>query len=325
MLRRVAAVAVVAACGAAAAQPALYSNASSIPGAPALSAAMVTVSGVAAPAGGMWSEVGAVDAMSGNALAGVACQADSAGGVRVADDFVVPAGQVWSLERLAVFVYEPGRVGAGPPVIGGTLRVWQGSPAAGGLPVFGDTGTNRLHGVEATGVYRVFSTIAGTPTEAPGVSRPLYRVELDMPVQLGAGVYWVDWELTPATPGAWLFAVPATVLGERTGEGWNAQQFLDGSWRPVMDPGRPVGAGEVALDMAFVLLGAGTAGCDTVDFNGDEILPDIQDIADFLTVFAGGPCPTGACHDIDFNNDGLFPDTQDIASLLGVFAGGPCV
>ncbi len=67
------------------------------------------------------------------------------------------------------------------------------------------------------------------------------------------------------------------------------------------------------------------AECDAVDFNGDGLFPDTQDIADFLTVFGGGACPTGACGDIDFNNDGLFPDTDDVGSLLRVFAGGACV
>ncbi|MFO0832890.1 MAG: hypothetical protein U0637_13745 [Phycisphaerales bacterium] len=65
--------------------------------------------------------------------------------------------------------------------------------------------------------------------------------------------------------------------------------------------------------------------CDSVDFNGDTLFPDSQDITDFLTVFGGGTCPTGTCGDIDFNNDGLFPDTDDIAAFIRVFAGGPCV
>ncbi|MFO0832419.1 MAG: autotransporter-associated beta strand repeat-containing protein [Phycisphaerales bacterium] len=65
--------------------------------------------------------------------------------------------------------------------------------------------------------------------------------------------------------------------------------------------------------------------CDSVDFNGDTLFPDTQDIADFLTVFAGGPCPTGTCGDVDFNNDTLFPDTLDIQALLSVFSGGPCL
>lgn len=67
-----------------------------------------------------------------------------------------------------------------------------------------------------------------------------------------------------------------------------------------------------------------TVGCDSIDFNQDSLFPDAQDIADFLTVFGGGACPTGLCNDIDFNNDTLFPDVEDIAVLLRVFSGGPC-
>lgn len=64
--------------------------------------------------------------------------------------------------------------------------------------------------------------------------------------------------------------------------------------------------------------------CDSIDFNGDTLFPDTQDIADFLTVFGGGACSTGTCGDIDFNNDDLYPDTDDITALLRVFAGGAC-
>jgi hypothetical protein len=66
------------------------------------------------------------------------------------------------------------------------------------------------------------------------------------------------------------------------------------------------------------------AQCDCIDFNGDGVFPDNQDIIDFLDVFSGGVCPTGACGDIDFNNDLIFPDNQDVISLLRVFSGGPC-
>ncbi len=68
-------------------------------------------------------------------------------------------------------------------------------------------------------------------------------------------------------------------------------------------------------------------GCDSIDFNGDGLFPDTQDIADFIAVFSGAPCPSGPgqCGDIDFNNDGLFPDTQDISTLISVFGGGPCI
>ncbi len=69
--------------------------------------------------------------------------------------------------------------------------------------------------------------------------------------------------------------------------------------------------------------------CDSVDFNGDGLFPDTQDITDFLSVFSGGTCaapnPPQCNADIDFNNDTLFPDVVDIDALLSVFGGGPCV
>jgi len=75
-----------------------------------------------------------------------------------------------------------------------------------------------------------------------------------------------------------------------------------------------------------------TCDCDSIDFNRDNLFPDIADIPDFLSVFQGGLCARqlltaeGPCNsDIDFNNDGLFPDTLDIQAFLSVFSGGECV
>ena len=67
----------------------------------------------------------------------------------------------------------------------------------------------------------------------------------------------------------------------------------------------------------------GTA-CDAIDFNHDGVFPSTDDLADFLSVFGGGPCSTGTCGDIDFNNDGVFPSSDDIDALFRVFAGGTC-
>lgn len=70
--------------------------------------------------------------------------------------------------------------------------------------------------------------------------------------------------------------------------------------------------------------------CDSIDFNDDAIFPDVQDIADFLSVFSGGVCAgqqpgDPPCNgDIDFNNDSILPDAADIGALLRVFSGGAC-
>ncbi len=86
-----------------------------------------------------------------------------------------------------------------------------------------------------------------------------------------------------------------------------------------------VAGGNTALTVAFIPASNPCGpSCDSIDFNGDTLFPDVQDITDFITVFGGGACPTGTCGDIDFNNDGLFPDTDDIGTLIRVFGGGSC-
>ncbi len=64
------------------------------------------------------------------------------------------------------------------------------------------------------------------------------------------------------------------------------------------------------------------AACDSIDFNQNGVFPEDQDIADFLSVLAGGDCPT--CNDIDFNNNSVFPEDQDIVDFFNVLAGGDC-
>ncbi len=93
-----------------------------------------------------------------------------------------------------------------------------------------------------------------------------------------------------------------------------------------VDPAAVVGEGSTALTIAFIPATSPCGpSCDSIDFNGDTLFPDTQDIIDFIAVFGGATCPTGTCGDIDYNNDGLFPDTLDISALISVFGGGECL
>ncbi len=123
---------------------------------------------------------------------------------------------------------------------------------------------------------------------------------------------------------------------------WTSLGSGIGGWNVVRET-RMLSDGTIAVGGGFTQAGGEVAAywslfglppncrCDPIDFNHDTLFPDTLDIADFLTVFAGGVCdgqlPTDPpCNtDIDFNNDTLFPDTADIQSLLSVFAGGSCV
>ncbi len=62
--------------------------------------------------------------------------------------------------------------------------------------------------------------------------------------------------------------------------------------------------------------------CDSIDFNGNGVFPEDQDVIDFLSVLAGQAC--GTCGDIDFNNNGVFPEDQDVIAFFNILAGGTC-
>ncbi len=65
--------------------------------------------------------------------------------------------------------------------------------------------------------------------------------------------------------------------------------------------------------------------CDSIDFNNNTVFPEEQDVIDFFSVLAGGPCSSGnACSDIDFNNNGVFPEEQDVIDFFDVLAGAQC-
>jgi hypothetical protein len=65
-------------------------------------------------------------------------------------------------------------------------------------------------------------------------------------------------------------------------------------------------------------------GCDSIDFNGNEVFPEDQDVIDFFFVLSGGECSTGQCNDIDFNNNDVFPEDQDVIDFFTVLAGADC-
>ncbi len=326
MLNRAALLAIVTLTGTVLGQQSLFSNGSADPANPALNPAATASNGTPSPNGGFWSEVPAPSAFESNALAGVACSTDSTGGVRLADNFIVPSGQSWDLQEVWLYAYQPDWSTTASPIASATLRIWYGQPGSQSASlVWGNTSTDTLITTTATTTYRIFTTDVPPLFTPPDTTRRLFQVRLAATTTLTPGEYWLDWQLTPTTPGAWLFAAPVTIADTRSQPGWNAVQFADGLWTGVIDTGRPTQSPDAPTDLAFIVRGTVGTACDTIDFNGDTIFPDIFDIEEFLTVFAGGPCSTGTCGDIDFNNDGLFPDTADIASLLSVFSGGACL
>jgi hypothetical protein len=277
----------------------------------------VTSSGVASQAGAAWSEVPA-DATGANAIAGYAGGiSEAAGGFRFADDFVVPENARWRIDKVVFFAYHTSPTGTQLlPFTGMNMRVTRGAasdPAS--ATVYGDTSTNRLTSATPTNCFRVFNTVVGPFPAAPEYTRNIVRIEVSTPgLSLVSGTYWLDWQYADAVPVAEVFAPPVTHPGMRGVDGANAVQYRPlslaggGVWIPLVDPGKPASAPDVAQDLPFLVIGTPLCVAD-LDLDG------MVDLADFFRFLNGFDSSTA---DGDVNTDGVV-DLEDFFLFLNLF------
>lgn len=209
-----------------------------------LGTGMTTLSGVAAPVGFQWSEVANDSPTQSNTSAGFT----ATGAFRLADDFTIPAGEVWNINRFRTFGYQTGTLPGATPITGGTLNVWNGAPGAPGSAIIG---TATFNNMADSDMYRIFNTVAPVGT-APGTTRLIREVEWDANLSLGPGTYWIDFAYT--SPGT-IFVPSVTIPGTRGLPGWNGLQFNGTSWVTALDTGNPALPPGVPQDFAFDVCG----------------------------------------------------------------------
>jgi len=164
---------------------------------------------------------------------------------RMADDFTVPAGQVWEIGAITFFAYQTG-AGTGAPTMNQvTLQIWQGRPGdAGSVVICGTTTNNVLALSTFSGIYRTVNT-----TPCPGATtRPIFANICTLPVGcvpcLPAGTYWLDWNTNGTlASGPWCPPVTPTPAGA------NGRQSLNGTWGDALD-------GTVVEALPFIIEGA---------------------------------------------------------------------
>jgi len=303
-------------------QVALYSNAATTLTDPGLATGAVSATGVAAPAGQVWSEAGSGGTNNTSAIAGFSTHAIAgSAGYRFADDFTVSDAAGWRVTGASFFAYQTGNAGipGAPPFSALNLRVWSGRPGdAGSVVVFGDPATNVLTTITPTNMLRIFNSAASPLPQAPDASRVVWRSDAALAgagVVLLPGTYWLDWQYTSINPNAEAFTPPVTIIGSRGKAGGNAVQlkFASGMWTPAVDGGKPFYAADVVQDLPFLLEGG--VFCKA-DINLDGTL-DPDDLADYIGgFFSQPPDPTA-----DFNGDSIV-DPDDLADYIGAFFTG---
>ncbi|MBL9000106.1 MAG: hypothetical protein JNK25_03080 [Phycisphaerae bacterium] len=325
MIRRASTLALICLAGRIAVADALYSNGSPDATTPALGARAVTLSGVRATMGAMWSECagasGEADHLAGFSAHPESGQA-SAGSYRLADDFEVTSPNGWRVTGLSFFAYSPGATEAASPFAGVSVRIWAGRPGDHGVLIaYGDATTNRLSGSEPTGTYRVFHTLGLPSATAPDTSRLIWRLDADgINTFLAPGRYWLEWQITCVDPDAGAYVPAVTVPGSRGSSGANALHFtpqgLAGAWVTLIDPGKPELAHDAPQELPFLVRGEEMPAPCPADFNQDGGV-DGADIEYFFRAWAAADPRS------DVNLDGGV-DGSDVETFFLVWEQGGC-
>lgn len=243
------------------AQQPIYSNGDpQDPANPRLATGLLARNGAGAPPGESWSELADVSPDEANGVAGFASYRNQSGAAnfRLADDFTVPSGQMWRIDRVSLYAYRTGNNTFETPFAEAYLQLWRGRPGdAGSKVVFGDLSTNRLVSSTFRGMYRIFNSVAPPPGVPPSTTRPIWENLVDAGVVLDPGTYWLEWTYKLTNDSFTAFSPAVTIPGVRGLAGWNARQYAGPSfgWLDAVDTGAPSGAPDVPQDFAFILRG----------------------------------------------------------------------
>lgn len=215
-----------------------------------LSTGATSSNSIAAPAGFTWSEM-QQEAGFTNTSFGYAGNFNTANTVNfaLADDFVVPAGEIWQLTSSDIFLYQTGFAGTGVPV--DQLRVWilDGDPT-------NTTPPNVVHGNNTANIINVAGSADALmyriSNATPGTTRKIYRINGNTPFTLTPGTYWFVFQVRATNDGS-IFMPPVTITGSRGPAGANARQKItDGSWTSLTD-NSTAGSNPVSQAMPFQL------------------------------------------------------------------------
>lgn len=150
--------------------------------------------------------------------------------VHQADDFAVPAGQVWQIDEMHWYLFQPNSA-TNEPIVGAYVRVWDGPPGAGGSVIAGDMVTNRIVGSTFDNVFRV------TNSDRTNCSRAVKRIDVDMSwlSNLSEGDYWLELG-SVGNPGFGGPLSPPTVPRHSSTD--NSRKFVvsSGTWSENADP-----------------------------------------------------------------------------------------
>lgn len=182
---------------------------------------------------------------------------------RVADDFIVPEGEIWFVDAADIYAFQ---IGSEAPFTDARVTIWSGPPEGfGSVKLFDGTVANGL--VSSTpGAYRIAqSTQAGpvfTDTQrrvqtlavaVTGAESPTLRLNGTSPFGVGGTSFWIEWRLTGATAGQMVYTPPVSILGKAytAANGFARFKRPNGGWELFEN-----GTAPYLVDLPFKLHGS---------------------------------------------------------------------
>ena len=208
-------------------------------------------------------------------------------GYRVADDIIVPTGSSWNIDTLVFYSYQTGS-GPNSTINNVNVRIWSGTPGAGGSIIWGDSLTNLLITTEFSGTYRTGDFTSTTCAPATCVDRPIMRNATYIGHTLTSGTYWIDWQ-TGGTIASGPWAPPVNLGAGNTTTG-NALQYNN-------DPASPAYTTWIALNdggtltpqgLPFLVVGNVLTGLTEVQNNGITVKVSPNPISTKATISVDG-------------------------------------
>ena len=241
-----------------------------------LSTGATSNSGVAAPAGYTWSEVQNItgNTTESNTNAGFGAVFNTAGtnNLQLADDFTVPAGQIWNVSSVEVYAYQTATTAVGLPQDILRIQIFNSDPSVpGAVSVAGNMTTNVLDVANSSDalMYRIFNSTVPAAL-ATGTTRKIWKLRGNITATLPAGTYWIVYQIHPINETLGSFLPPVTIPGSRGLATWNAKQNTIASttvtpppvlgWANIFDTGNPATAPDFPQDMPFNINGTVTLG-----------------------------------------------------------------
>lgn len=202
-----------------------------------LNTGIKTANGTSAPDGYTWSEID-----TKNYSTGIISNSRY-----FADDFVVPKGEKWTIEKINIYAFYGGYTGVTSPFNNIRYEIYDADPSlVSSTKIYGDISTNKYASAEDAKMYRIFNGTAET-------NRKIFRITANATdLELSAGTYWIKWQIvenssavlypsniTPGTPGLASYNAKA--------------KAAEGNWSVIIN-----GDGDAKVDFPFELIGKKT-------------------------------------------------------------------